>query len=123
MLIELGLRLYDLAALDAVGADANALAGTLNEGVHGLEIWAPATAGDVVGVRDVIAKLRAFAAKIAYLCHCPTPESLKVSLTGIGAVAKYFIRRSVLCALSFLKSYNAERLSVCCRFADLLPNL
>ena len=87
LLKELGLRLNDFAALDAVSADADTLAGALDYGVNGLEIWAPATAGDVVGVRDVIAKLRAFAAKIAYLCHCPTPESLKVSLTGIGAVA------------------------------------
>jgi hypothetical protein len=78
----------DFAALDAVGANADALSGALNDGVDGLKVRAPATAGDVVGVRDVIAKLRAFAAKIAYLCHCPTPESLKISLSGIGAVAK-----------------------------------
>ena len=63
------LRLGDFAALDAVGADADALAGTFHDGVDGLQIRAPAAPGYVVGVRDVIAKLRAFAANVAYLCH------------------------------------------------------
>jgi hypothetical protein len=69
------LGLGDLAALDAVGADADALGGAFDHGVYGLEIWAPATPGYVVRVGDVIAKLRAFAANVAYLCHCSTPIS------------------------------------------------
>ena len=63
------LRLCDFAALDAVGADADALGCSVNQGVNGLEVGVPATPGDVVSVRDVIAELRAFAAYVAYLCH------------------------------------------------------
>jgi hypothetical protein len=69
------LRFCDLAALDAVSADADALGGAFDHGVYGLEIWTPATPGYVVRVGDVIAKLRAFAANVAYLCHCSTPIS------------------------------------------------
>jgi hypothetical protein len=64
------LSLGDFAALDAVGADADALGGSVDQCVDGLEIWAPAAPCDVVGVRDVIAELRPFAANVAYLCHC-----------------------------------------------------
>jgi hypothetical protein len=63
------LGLGDFAALDAVGADAEALAGTVDEGVDGLEIGIPATPGYVVRVRDVVAEARAFAANVANLCH------------------------------------------------------
>ena len=59
----------DFAALDAAGADANALASAVNLGLDGLEVDVPATAGGVVGVRDVVAELRAFAAKITFVCH------------------------------------------------------
>jgi hypothetical protein len=72
------LRLGDFAALDAVGADADTLGCAIDQGVNGLEIRAPAAPGYVVGVRDVIAKLRTFAANVAYLCHCSTPKSLRV---------------------------------------------
>jgi len=61
--------LGDFAALDAIGADADALGGSVDQGVYGLQVWVPATPGDVVSVRDVIAELRAFAAYVAYLCH------------------------------------------------------
>jgi len=64
------LRLGDFAALDAVGANADALGSAIHERVNGLKIRAPAPTRHVVRVRDVIAKLRAFTAKIAYLCHC-----------------------------------------------------
>ena len=69
------LGLGDLAALDAVGAHAEALACAVNQCVDGLKIRAPAAPGYVVGVGDVIAKLRTFAANVAYLCHCLTPNS------------------------------------------------
>jgi len=63
------LRLGDLAALDAVGADADALGSSVDQGVDSLQVGVPATPCDVVRVRDVIAELRTFAAYVAYLCH------------------------------------------------------
>ena len=59
----------DLAGLDTAGADAHALACAVDLGLDGLQVYVPATPGGVVGVRDVVAKLRAFAAKITFLCH------------------------------------------------------
>ena len=59
----------DFAGLDAAGADADALASAVDLGFDGLEVHVPAAAGGVVGVRDVVAELRAFAAKITFLCH------------------------------------------------------
>jgi hypothetical protein len=63
------LALYDFAGLDAAGADAHALADAVGDGLHRLQVDVPATAGGVVGVRDVVTELRAFAAKITFLCH------------------------------------------------------
>ena len=71
------LSLGDFAALDAVGANADALGRALDHRMHSLQIWAPAAPGYVVGVRDVVTKLRAFAANVAYLCHDLTPKSSK----------------------------------------------
>ena len=59
----------DFAGLDAAGADADALASAVDLGLDGLEVHVPAAAGGVVGVRDVVAELRAFAAKITFVCH------------------------------------------------------
>jgi hypothetical protein len=59
----------DFAGLDAAGADSHALASAVNFGLDGLEVHVPAAAGGVVGVRDVVAELRAFAAKITFVCH------------------------------------------------------
>ena len=59
----------DFAGLDAAGADAHALASAVDLGLDGLQVHVPATPGGVVGVRDVVAKLRAFAAKITFVCH------------------------------------------------------
>jgi hypothetical protein len=63
------LAFYDFAGLDAAGADAHALAAAIDLGLDGLQVDVPATAGGVVGVRDVVAELRAFAAEITFLCH------------------------------------------------------
>ena len=63
------LALYDFAGLDAAGADAHALAGAADRGLDRAQIDVPAAAGGVVGVGDVVAELRAFAAKITFLCH------------------------------------------------------
>jgi len=88
---RLGLALDDLAGLDAAGADAHALAGAVHLGLYRLQIDVPAAAGGVVGVRDVVAELRAFAAKITFLCHdCVAPilscrefQLLGVRLLGV----------------------------------------
>ena len=64
------LRLGDFAALDAVGAHADPLGCSVYEGVNGLQVRVPAAPGYVVSVRDVVTELRAFAAYVAYLCHC-----------------------------------------------------
>ena len=69
------LGLGDLAALDAVGADADALAGAVHESLDSLEVDAPTAAGHVVGVRNVVSELRAFAANITYLRHCCSSKS------------------------------------------------
>ena len=66
---SLGLAFDDLAGLDAAGADAHTLAATVDLGLDGLQVNVPATTGGVVGVRDVVAELRAFAAKITFVCH------------------------------------------------------
>jgi hypothetical protein len=59
----------DFAGLDAASADADALAAAGDLGLDGLQVHVPATPGGVVGVRDVVAELRAFAAKITFVCH------------------------------------------------------
>ena len=67
--VLLGLALDDFAGLDAAGADANALASSIHLGLDWLKVDVPATASRIVGVRDVVAKLRAFAAEFTFLCH------------------------------------------------------
>ena len=67
--VFLCLTLNDFAGLDAAGADAHALAYTVYLGLDGLQVDVPAAAGGVVGVGDVIAELRAFAAEITFSCH------------------------------------------------------
>ena len=64
-----GLAFDDFAGLDAAGADADALASAVDLCLDGPEVHVPAAAGGVVGVRDVVAELRAFAAKITFVCH------------------------------------------------------
>jgi hypothetical protein len=59
----------DFAGLDAAGADAHTFAAAIDLSLDGLQIDIPATTGRVVGVGDIVAKLRAFAAKITFLCH------------------------------------------------------
>ena len=68
------LSLGDFAALDAAGADADALGSAVDQSLDGLQVDVPATPRDVVRVRDVVTELRAFAANVAYLCHDFTPN-------------------------------------------------
>jgi len=65
----LDLRLNDFTAAQAGGADADALARALHFGVYGPQIDVPAPLSHVVGVADVVPKLRPFAAYFANLCH------------------------------------------------------
>ena len=63
------LSLNNFTAAQAGCAHADPLARTLHFGVHRAQIDVPAPLGHVVGVADVISKLRPFAADFAYLCH------------------------------------------------------
>ena len=60
---------YDFAAAQAGRADADALIPALNLGVDRAQIDVPAPLSHVVGVADVISKLRPLAADFANLCH------------------------------------------------------
>ena len=65
----MGSSFLDFAAAQAGSAHANALGCSLHPGVNRTKIDVPAPLGDVVGVADVISKLRSLAAHIAYACH------------------------------------------------------
>ena len=84
--ISMGRRLClgDFAALDATGADADALGIAVDEGLDGLQVHVPAAAGNVVRVRNVIAELRTFAANVAYLCHGFAPNPVYCLTLGIS---------------------------------------
>jgi hypothetical protein len=71
----LHLSLYDFAALDAARANLHALAATARSGLHRLQIRVPAATRYVVRVRNIVAKLRTFAAKLTYLCHNIAPKN------------------------------------------------
>jgi len=77
------LALEDFAGLDASGANANALANAVHNGFDRLQIRIPATARDIVRVRDVVAELWTFAADFTYLCH----DKLSVKQTFVLFVA------------------------------------
>jgi hypothetical protein len=63
------LSFYNFAGAQATSANADAFADTFHLGVDWTQIDVPAPLGHVVGVADVISKLRAFPADITYLCH------------------------------------------------------
>ena len=67
--VWLGLSFDEFAGFDAAGADAHALAAAVDLGLDGLEVHVPAPTGGVMGVGDVVAELRAFAAEITFVCH------------------------------------------------------
>jgi hypothetical protein len=77
----------DLAALDAAGADTDTLWGAIDKGLYGLEIYVPAPAGYIMCVRDIVTKLRAFAANVACLCHRSTPNPCELygRLNSLGS--------------------------------------
>jgi len=63
------LRFDDFAAAQAGGADADALALSVDLGVHRTQVEVPAPPGHVVGVADAVAGLRLTATDITLLCH------------------------------------------------------
>jgi hypothetical protein len=69
LLIRQKLALEDFASLDAGRANANTLANTIYNCLDRLQVRVPATARDVMRVRDVVAELRSFVADFTYLCH------------------------------------------------------
>ena len=76
------LTLDDLAGLDTAGAYCHASGAARRRGrLHRLQIRVPAPPGYVVRVRDVVAKLRAFAAILTYLCHHFTPNHQNLNCT------------------------------------------
>ena len=69
--LTLVLTLGNFAAAQAARANTNLLRvrGARNLGLHRMQVHVPAAAGLVVGVRNVIAELRTFAADTTYLRH------------------------------------------------------
>ena len=65
----IALGLDDLAAAQTRGADANALCPAFHFGTDGAQIDVPAPLGHVMGVADVVSKLRPLAANLTNLCH------------------------------------------------------
>ena len=63
------LRLGDFSAAQAGSADADAPGCAVHFGVNRAQIDVPAALGHIVGVADVIPKLRAFPADFANLWH------------------------------------------------------
>jgi hypothetical protein len=63
------LRLYDLAGLQAGGADAHPLGGAVHNRPYRTQVHIPAPTAYIMGVADVVSKLRPFAAHFAYSCH------------------------------------------------------
>ena len=63
------LRLNDFTAAQAGRADADPLSLTIHLCVHRTQVDIPAPLGDVVGVTDVVSRLRLLAADFTLLCH------------------------------------------------------
>ena len=59
----------DFPAAQAGRTNPNAFGRALHLGVHRTQIDVPPPLGDIVGVADVIPKLRPLAADFANLCH------------------------------------------------------
>src|SRR5262249_36520902 len=66
--LRLGCLLH-LARLEAVSADADVLARAFHDRVHRTQVDVPPTPAHIVGVADLVSKLRAFAADLADSCH------------------------------------------------------
>ena len=68
------LGFHDFTATQAGRADADALSLAIYLGVNRTQIDVPAPLGHVVGVADVVSRLRLLAANITLLCHWTAPR-------------------------------------------------
>ena len=93
--LKSGLAFDDFAGLDAAGADAHALACAIDLSLYGLQIDVPATPGGVVGVRNIVAELRTFAAKITFLCHDEILQSRIAETSRKSGLSSKNLKRSV----------------------------
>jgi len=60
----------NFSGLDAAGADFHsARVALVRFHANGLQVWIENTRGSIVGVRNIIAKLWAFAANFTTFCH------------------------------------------------------
>lgn len=64
-----GLGLDDFAGADAAGAGADLFVGAFHFRLYRAQVDVPAPLGNVVGVADVVAELRPFAADVTYASH------------------------------------------------------
>ena len=71
------LCLCNLAALQAIRADAHALGRAVYAGAHWPQVNVPAPIAYVMRMRNVVTELRLLAANIANLCHGITPDKRK----------------------------------------------
>jgi hypothetical protein len=84
------LNFDDFAGLDAAGANAHALAAALNFGLYGTQIHVPTPPGGVVGVGDIVAELRSFAAEFTLGCHGIAPIWILLRRRFLGASSGCF---------------------------------
>jgi len=63
------LSFLHFSALQAASADADPTVRSLNDGANRAQVHVPASFCDVMGMADVVSKLRPFAADFAYACH------------------------------------------------------
>jgi hypothetical protein len=65
--------LLNFSALNAGGADTNALGCALDHCVYGLQIQIPAPLGDIVGVADTVSEPRAALTDFTHFRHIRSP--------------------------------------------------
>lgn len=70
---------YNLAAFDTAGANLDTFASAVDQRAHVLQIWVEAAASSVICVGNIVAELRALAAKITTISHNYLQISLKLA--------------------------------------------
>jgi hypothetical protein len=86
------LSLLYLSALEAGGAHAHTLMRSLHDRAYRAQIHVPAPLGDVMGVADVVSKLRPFAAHFAYACHDTNSRITSQTRADIRPVVSRFLQ-------------------------------
>ena len=72
------LRLCNLAALQAIRADAHPLGRAVYAGTHWPQVNVPAPIAHIMRMRNTVTELRLLAANIANLCHGITPDNAEI---------------------------------------------